>query len=65
MRAIPTNKKWQLYWYWVNKAGDILCKLNWHDEMEKDRSTWDEPQTWCRCCGKEYYWQDNKWKEPV
>lgn len=62
MRDIPINIKWKLYWYWVGKLGNTLCRLNWHDELEKDRSEADEPQTWCKSCGKEYWWQDNKWR---
>ncbi len=52
MRAISQNKKWNLYGRWVNHIGDILCRLNWHDEIGN----------WCRCCGKKYYWKDNKWR---
>jgi len=62
MRAIPQNKKWNLYGRWVNHIGDILCRLNWHDEIKTGRYGKNAPQNWCRCCGKEYYLQDNKWR---
>ncbi len=62
MRKIPTSVKWNFYWRWRSKFGYFLCWLGWHDEEEKLRCSWQEAQTYCKCCYKDNFGSLKGWQ---